>query len=66
VSEFDVPELTRGATIKLNERLSLRRYVGSITWPHRRWSIEAAAQHSRKMTRHLGRHSLLIFKVNHE
>ena len=61
--EFSVPELTRGEPIKLNERLSLRRHVGSITWPHRRRSIEARAQHSRKTTRHLGRHLLLILKV---
>jgi len=54
------PELTRSATIKLNERLSLRRYVGSISWSHRRWSVEATAQHFRKTTRHLDRHLPLI------
>jgi len=63
VLEFNVPELTRGANIKLNKRLSLRRDAGQIAWPHRRWSTEATAQHFRKTTRYLGRHLLLISKV---
>jgi hypothetical protein len=42
VREVEVPELTGSATVKLNAYLSLRRDVGSVTYPHGR-SIEATA-----------------------
>jgi hypothetical protein len=61
VGEVEVPELTRSANIKLNVRLSLRRYVSLITCPHgdlskRRRDISA------KDERPLRRHLLLILK----